>query len=48
MDLHRHALQPQGYLEGEAGVDEGGPLTEMFRIFFDEVMNPAFGLFSGP
>jgi hypothetical protein len=33
--------------DGEAGVDEGGPLTEMFRIFFDQVLDPSFGLFHG-
>ena len=34
--------------EGEAGVDEGGPLTEMFRIFFDEVMNLLLASFRAP
>jgi serine/threonine protein kinase len=33
--------------EGEAGVDEGGPLTEMFEIFFETVLSPSFGLFHG-
>lgn len=29
----------------EPGIDEGGPLTEMFSIFFDQVFSPLSGLF---
>eukprot|EP01038_Epipyxis_sp_PR26KG_P005560 gene5560-7682_t len=31
----------------EPGIDEGGLLTEMFRLFFEEVLNPSYGLFEG-
>jgi hypothetical protein len=48
MDLQHMRYSLRVTFEGEAGVDEGGPLTEMFRIFFDEVMSPKFGLFHGP
>jgi hypothetical protein len=30
---------------GEAGVDQGGLLTEMYTLFFDAVVNPDVGLF---
>ncbi|CAM9525155.1 unnamed protein product [Scytosiphon promiscuus] len=31
--------------EGEAGVDEGGILSEMYTLLFDALMMPRFGLF---
>ena len=33
---------------GEAGVDEGGLLSEMFNIFFDNLFLESNGLFEGP
>jgi serine/threonine protein kinase len=33
--------------EGESGVDEGGLLSELLTLFYDEVLDPEFGLFQG-
>lgn len=47
MSLDRMSALLRVTFDDEAGIDEGGLLTEMYTIFFESVFSSQFGLFEG-